>query len=168
MLFKKFRFSSHTYVGTASILYLSRLDTNLQTVMYAYDLSRRGLFVLFVLSTYMYVCHLTKEWFRMALSPWCGSQSDLEYPSTTIVSQAAREHVQADSDTVLPMLSVMYSQPQLLQNVQECLEVCKYVCLCMCVYCETVDMAHLQSNFTHSSLFGLTTLYQPDHQQPHF
>ena len=70
---------------------------------------------------------------------WClrdvlppGSQCDLEYPSTMEEKdriQAARERVQADSDALLPVLSVMYSQLQLLQSVQECLEVHMYVCV---------------------------------------
>ena len=55
-----------------------------------------------------------------------GAQSDLEYGSTTAEKerlQEARERVQSDAGAIVPVLSVMYLQLQLLQNVQESLKV---------------------------------------------
>jgi len=55
-----------------------------------------------------------------------GSQTDLEYPSTIAEKDRlldSRERVQSDAGGVVPMLSVMYLQMQLLQNVQESLKV---------------------------------------------
>ena len=51
-----------------------------------------------------------------------GSQGDLEYTRTTKERerlQKAREKVQSDSESLLPVLNVLYLQLQLLENIQE-------------------------------------------------
>ena len=51
-----------------------------------------------------------------------GSQGDLEYPSTTKEKtrlQEEREKIQADSESLLPILNILYLQLQLLQNIQD-------------------------------------------------
>ena len=51
-----------------------------------------------------------------------GSQSDLEFENTTKEKnrlQKAREKIQSDSDSLLPVLNILYLQLQFLQNIQD-------------------------------------------------